>query len=392
MPQLPVPQVLQVFGVPGLPEITAGDDLADIIASALATTTVSPALHDGDIVVVTSKVVSKALGLYADPIVGTDSARRAALVLAESTSVVAERRTPDSITRVVTARSGPVMAGAGIDASNALDERLLLLPHDPDAAARHLHEALTRRTGVRIAVLLSDTSGRAWRTGLTDFALGCSGLIGLEDLRGLADTHGRDLAVTVRNLADEIASAADLVKGKLDRVPVAIVRGLAHLVIPPVPAVRADGSSQGASFARDLIRTGPGDWFALGRAEAVRDALGVPAGSDLSEQVGIESVAPEPLVERVARAVRVTLARESAGVLDDPDDPNDVGEDVGEDVGVDLAGSGERVDLTAVDPVALGRAWARLEVALAGERLTCVSERSADTVTLRISEADGSGE
>nr|WP_279538823.1 coenzyme F420-0:L-glutamate ligase [Allobranchiibius sp. GilTou38] len=340
---------MRVIPLGGLPEIVHGDDLAAVLAAGM--TTADLALQDGDILVVTSKIVSKALGLYADP------TNRASLVLAQSTSVVAERRTPDSVTRVVAARSGPVMAGAGIDASNAREERLLLLPHDPDAAARDLHERLAGLVPARFAVLLSDTSGRAWRAGLTDFALGSSGLAGLDDLRGHADTHGRDLAVTVRNLADEIASAADLVKGKLHRVPVAIVRGLAHLVREPGDGVPA----------RDLVRSGPGDWFALGRAEAVRDALGVPAGSELSQQVGIESVQPETLLDRVARAVRVALCAD-------------------DEVGVDLEGSGELVTLSAGDPMALGRVWARLEVALAGERLGCETSRAGTAVTVRVRE------
>lgn len=346
---------LQVLGIPGLPEIGAGDDLAALLVAGLDAVGLS--LQDGDIVVVTSKVVSKSLGLYAGP---TD---RAALVLAHSTSVVAERRTPDSVTRVVTARSGPVMAGAGIDASNAVNgssdsaDRLLLLPHDPDATARALHEQLSALRPVRCAVLLSDTSGRAWRTGVTDFALGCSGLAGIDDLRGRADTHGRDLAVTVRNLADEIAAAADLVKGKLDRVPVAIVRGLADLVL----------GSGAHSPARALIRTGPTDWFALGRAEAVRDALGVPAGSPLSEQVGIESVLPEPLLTRVSRAVRVALT----------------GED---DVGVDIGPTGADLTLSADSQLHLGRAWARVEIALAGERLSCAAAHAPESVTVWVGE------
>ena len=334
-------------GLAGLPEIGAGDDLAAVITAGLGAA--GSSLQDGDILVVTSKIVSKSLGLFADP------ADRESLVLAESASVVAERRTADSVTRVVAARSGPVMAGAGIDASNAHDERLLLLPHDPDAAARDLHDRLAGLVATRFAVLLSDTSGRAWRAGVTDFALGCSGLLGIEDLRGYADTHGRDLAVTVRNLADEIASAADLVKGKLDRTPVAIVRGLGHLV---------QGSRAGVP-ARDLVRTGPGDWFALGRAEAVRDALGVPAGSDLSQEMGIESVLPEPLIDRVARAVRVALSAD-------------------DEVGVDLDAAGASVTLTATDPLALGRVWARVEVALAGERLGCDHSRAHLAVTLRV--------
>ncbi len=337
------PQV-RIIGVPGMPEVERGSDLPALIAASIERAGLR--VEDGDVLVVTSKIVSKALGLYADP-----AAARAGLVLRESSGVVAERRTADSVTRVVAAAAGPVMAGAGIDASNASTgspDDLLLLPRDPDAVAADLHVGLAHALGgTTFAVLLSDTSGRAWRMGLTDFALGASGFAGIDDLRGLTDTRGRDLAVTVRNLADEVAAAADLVKGKLSQVPVAVVRGLSHLVRPV---------DQGTP-ARDLVRTGPGDWFSLGRAEAVRDALGIPAGSALSEQVGIESAAPEPVSERVTRAVRVALA-------------------AGDDVGIDLGGSAPgslEMTLDAADGVALGRVWARLEVALAGERVWVTS-------------------
>ncbi|MEO8850739.1 MAG: coenzyme F420-0:L-glutamate ligase [Allobranchiibius sp.] len=343
---------VSIMGVPGLPEILAGDDLVELIVAALSS--VGRSVQDGDIVVVTSKVVSKALGLQAEPI------DRAALVIAESTAVVAERRTADSVTRVVAARSGPVMAGAGIDASNAGDDLLLLLPRDPDAAAADLHRQFAARTSARLAVLLSDTSGRPWRAGLTDFALGCSGLMTLDDLRGHADADGRDMAVTVRCLADEIAAAADLVKGKIDRVPVAIIRGLAHLVVPP------DADTP----ARNLVRTGPSDWFALGRAEAVRDALGIHAGSPQSQHVGIEPVAAEPIAERMARAVRVALHGEDVAAVDiDP---------------VELL-----LTVSADEPVGLGRVWARLEVAFAGERLACSAVRGPGghtSVTLQVRE------
>lgn len=316
---------LTLLPVTGLPEIEAGDDLAALIAGSIP-------LQDGDIVVVTSKVVSKALGLR----VITDD--RQALVLANSTAVVAERATAAGVTRIVVATSGPVMTGAGIDASNS--EELLLLPPDPDGAAGDLRAALESATGARLAVVLSDTSGRPWRAGLTDFALGTSGLQRLDDLRGLADTHGRDLAVTIRNLADEIACAADLVKGKVERVPVAVVRGLAGLLTDtPQPT---------------LIRTGPTDWFALGRHEAVRDALGVTPGSPDAERVGLPAAGEEPVTDRLRRAVR-TAAHGQAPVAVHVDD--------------------QTVELSGDDAVALGRLWARVEVALTGERLAWRTER-----------------
>lgn len=316
---------ITLLPVTGLPEIGAGDDLAALIAAATD-------LHDGDIVVITSKVVSKALGLS----VLTDD--RQALVLEQSTAIVAERATGTGVTRIVAATSGPVMTGAGIDASNS--EALLLLPPDPDAAAADLRAALEAATGVHLAVVLSDTSGRPWRAGLSDFALGTSGLQRLDDLRGLADTHGRDLAVTVRNLADEIASAADLVKGKIERVPVAVVRGSASLLTDdPQPS---------------LVRTGPSDWFALGRHEAVRDALGVAPGSPDAEAIGLPAVGDEPVAIRLQRAVRAA-AHGQPPVTAQVDDAS--------------------VELSAEDPVALGRMWARVEVALAGERLAWTATR-----------------
>lgn len=329
-------------------EVTTDTDLPDLLAERLES------LRPGDVLIVTSKIVSKWLGLHA-PV----EADRSELVLQESRSVVAERATETGVTRVVHALAGPVMAGAGIDASNSGDNCLLLLPHNPDEIARQLRREIARILSrpMDFAVVLSDTSGRAWRTGLTDFALGAAGLRPVDDLRGMGDTAGRDLAVTVRNIADEIAAAADLVKGKVDRVPVAVLSGLATFVTPE------DGPG-----AAGLVRTGPSDWFALGRAEAVRAALGVVPGSAQAAEVGIESTVPEPLRQRVFRAVRVAI---SAG------DPVQVElhDDTGTTVAVRLHGS---------DPVSVGRVWARFEVALVGERLTGLAARGADGVTVTV--------
>lgn len=327
-------------------EVNPQVDLPAVLADHLR-----PVLAPGDIVVVTSKIVSKWLGLYAPTDVD-----RADLVLQQSHSVVAERATADSITRVVHATAGPVMAGAGIDSSNSDDDRLLLLPQGPDAVACRLRRELARSLGLTtdFAVVLSDTSGRAWRGGLTDFALGAAGLSPLDDLRGLADTAGRELAVTIRNIADEIASAADLVKGKVDRVPVAVISGLSGFV-----------TSDDRPGAAGLVRTGPTDWFRLGSAEAVRAALGVTPGSPRAREVGIESVFPETLDERAARAIRVALAG---------GDPVEAHSSPAHDsVAIRLRGA---------DSVALGRVWARLEVALAGERLDCSARRDGPDVVL----------
>lgn len=332
-------------------EVTADTDLPALLAGRLG-----PHLRPGDILVVTSKIVSKWLGLYAEA--GAD---RAELVLQQSHSVVAERSTERGVTRVVHATAGPVMAGAGIDASNAGDDRLLLLPVDADQVARSLRCTLAELSHrpADFALVLSDTSGRPWRAGLTDFALGAAGLRPVDDLRGLPDAAGRDLAVTIRNVADEIASAADLVKGKIDRVPVAVVSGLGTHVTAD------DGPGAGG-----LVRTGPADWFGLGRAEAVRAALGVIPGTPVSAEIGIESTAPEPLHERAFRALRVALAAGDPVVADLP-------EQVDGAVVIQLRGT---------DPVALGRVWSRLEVALAGERAGCHATRGADSVRLTVSE------
>lgn len=332
-------------------ELTPEVDLPALLAALL-----SDEVLAGDVVVVTSKIVSKWLGLYAPA-----SSDRADLVLQQSHSVVAERATTSSVTRVVHAVAGPVMAGAGIDASNSDDDRLLLLPHDPDEVARRLRRELAEllHRPADFAVLLSDTSGRAWRGGLTDFALGAAGLRPVDDLRGRPDTAGRDLEVTVRNIADEIAAAADLVKGKVDRVPVAVLSGLGEFVT----------ADDGPGTA-ELVRTGPSDWFALGRAEAVRSALGVPPGTPLAAEVGIESVAPESPADRAARALRVALV-------------------TGDAVHADLAAGSDDalvIGLHGADPVALGRVWARLEVALAGERLAVAARGGVAGVRLTVTE------
>lgn len=234
-----------VFPVPGLPEIAAGDDLAALIGDAV------PPLEDGDILVVTSKIVSKAEGRQVAAVDREDA------ITAETVRVVASREHPGGVTRIVENRQGLVLAAAGVDASNTPEGTVLLLPEDPDASARALALALRERFGVRIGVILSDTLGRAWREGQTDAAIGAAGILVLDDLRGTADTNGRRLDVTVAAVADEIAAAADLVKGKTSGVPVAVVRGLGHLV-----------TELDAPGARALIRPAEQDMFRLGTREA----------------------------------------------------------------------------------------------------------------------------
>jgi len=232
-----------VTGVPGLPEITAGADLAALIAAAV------PGLADGDILVVTSKVVSKAEGRVI-------AADRDDAIAAETIRVVA-RRGPTTIAQT---RHGLVLAAAGVDRSNTAPGTVVLLPLDPDASARRLRADLARLTGARLGVLVTDTMGRPWRTGQTDAAIGAAGLAPLRDHRGQADAFGNLLEVTVAAVADEIAAAAELVKGKTDQVPAAVVRGLGELV------TGADGPGAAA-----LVRPAAEDMFRLGAADVLAE-------------------------------------------------------------------------------------------------------------------------
>jgi coenzyme F420-0:L-glutamate ligase/coenzyme F420-1:gamma-L-glutamate ligase len=242
---------LSVHPVAGLPEFTPGDDLAAAVAAA------APWLADGDVVVVTSKVVSKVEGnlVHVEPGADREAARQRAID-AETVRVVA-RRGP---LRIVETRHGWVVAAAGIDASNVAADSLVLLPADADASARDLRAGLARLLGVRVGVVVSDTFGRPWRDGLTDVAVGAAGVPALLDLRGEVDAHGNRLETTQVALVDELAAAADLVKGKLAGVPVAVVRGLA------LPVPEDDDADPGA---RPLVRLGAGDLFRFGSRDVV---------------------------------------------------------------------------------------------------------------------------
>jgi coenzyme F420-0:L-glutamate ligase / coenzyme F420-1:gamma-L-glutamate ligase len=239
----PRPAGLTILPVTGLPEIGAGADLAGLITDA------APGLLDGDILVITSKIVSKAEGRVA----ATD---REAAIDAEAVRTVA-RRGP---TRIVETRHGLVLAAAGVDSSNTKPGTVVLLPADPDDSARQLRAAIARRRGISVGVIISDTLGRAWRTGQTDAAIGAAGLLPLRDHRGEADTFGNRLEVTVAAVADEIAAAADLVKGKTSQIPVAIARGLSELV------TAADGPGAAA-----LVRPAAEDMFRLGTADVLAE-------------------------------------------------------------------------------------------------------------------------
>ncbi|MFP3992026.1 coenzyme F420-0:L-glutamate ligase [Streptomyces sp. E11-3] len=242
------PAGYRVWAVPGIPEVREGDDLAKLIAAA------EPSLADGDLVLVTSKIVSKAEGRV---LAATD---REAAIDAETVRVVARR----GALRIVENRQGLVMAAAGVDASNTPSGTVLLLPSDPDASARAIRDGLRDTLGVRVGVVVTDTFGRPWRTGLTDVAIGASGVRVLDDLRGGVDAHGNPLSATVVATADELAAAGDLVKGKAEGLPVAVVRGLPHAV------ASAEEDDDGA---RPLVRTAADDMFRLGTSEAVREAM-----------------------------------------------------------------------------------------------------------------------
>ena len=250
--------MLQVWGVEGIPEIVAGDDLAVLIGDA-----VGAQLRDGDILAVTSKIVSKAEGRQ------VAAADREDAISEQTVRVVASRGHARGVTRIVENPQGLVMAAAGVDSSNAPEGTVLLLPEDPDASALGIAVALRERFGVRVGVVLSDTLGRPWREGQTDAAIGAAGLRVVDDLRGTTDASGHLLEATIAAVADEIAGAADLVKGKASGVPVAIVRGLGHLV--------GELSLPGA---RALIRPADQDMFRLGSEEAWREGYeaGLRAG------------------------------------------------------------------------------------------------------------------
>jgi coenzyme F420-0:L-glutamate ligase/coenzyme F420-1:gamma-L-glutamate ligase len=214
----PAPEVaaggLSVLPVRGLPEVRPGDDLAGLIVACAQ-------LRDGDVVVVTQKIVSKAEGRIVELDVSDAEAKRR---LAESEAVRVLRRRGDLV--VTETAHGFVCANSGVDLSNVEAGTAVLLPIDPDRSARRIRDALVFRCKLRVGVIVSDTFGRAWRRGLTDVAIGCAGIAAILDLRGSADAAGRELQATEVCLADEIAGAADLVMSKASGVPVAIVRGL----------------------------------------------------------------------------------------------------------------------------------------------------------------------
>jgi coenzyme F420-0:L-glutamate ligase / coenzyme F420-1:gamma-L-glutamate ligase len=236
--------VIEIFAPDGIGEVTEGTDLAGLVA---------PFVADGDVLVVTSKVVSKAEGRVV-------TGDREQAIRDETVRVVA-RRGPTSI---VETRLGVVMAAAGVDASNVAPGSVVLLPLDPDASARRLREGLAQAARVNVAVVVSDTAGRTWRHGQTDLALGVAGMLPLESFEGAVDGYGNPLSVTAPAVADEVAGIAEVATGKLGGRPFTVLRGLGDRVLPP--DVHGPG-------ARVLVREPATDMFGLGSREAVVAAL-----------------------------------------------------------------------------------------------------------------------
>ena len=251
-----MPSQVTIVGLDGVPVVRPGDDLAALILAALEAS--GEALRDGDLLVVTHKIVSKVEGRVVDltTVEPSDFARRHAarfgrdprqieMVLRESARIVRM----DRGIIIAETHHGFICANAGVDASNvAGDESVCLLPRDPDASAAALRAALRERTGVDAPVIVSDSFGRPWRSGIVNVAIGVAGLAPLADYRGQRDPYGRELHASILNVADELACAAELASGKVDSRPVALIRGYSF--------TRAEGSGRELLMApeRDLFR------------------------------------------------------------------------------------------------------------------------------------------
>jgi coenzyme F420-0:L-glutamate ligase/coenzyme F420-1:gamma-L-glutamate ligase len=365
---------LQILPVHGIGDVTTGDNLVDLI------TTAAPWLADGDILVVTSKIVSKAEGnLVEVPADGPERDAARADALAAETARVVARRGP---TTIVQTHHGFVMAAAGIDASNVDKTHLVLLPADPDASARRLRAGLRSR-GLNVAVIISDTMGRAWRNGLTDVALGAAGIPPFRDHRGETDPYGNELSITQMAVIDELASAGELVKGKIDNVPVAVVRGYFPAAptapAPTAPAPAAAGLAEvgvgeDGPGAAPLLRDAESDMFSLGTAEA--RAAGLRDAAQLADGLPGLPVDPEA-VRRALEAVTGHLARATTI------EPAEVFAANGATAALHL----KTRDLTPAGLMRLGADAHRLRAALAAESVASVALPHDDGIRLDLSGA-----
>lgn len=323
-----------VRAIAGLPDFRPGDDLAAAICAA------APWLEDGDIVAVTSKAVSKAEGRLVPTGTAEDARVRARqdAIDSETEAVVAQR----GGVRIVRTRQGMTMAAAGVDASNVNADEIALLPVDSDASARRIRAGIREHAGADVAVVVTDTVGRPWRAGLVDISLGSAGIAPLRDLRGSVDTHGHPLAVTALAQVDEIASASELVRGKLGRIAAAVIRG--------IPWQDGDPAVPGSA---SLIRPTDEDMFCLGARDVV------PAAR--SARPSLDAADPQRVADALGRL-----------------QPSSV---------VEAGAEGTTVTVRCGDSYELGQFVGQLLVALRAEGLAGTPERAGDTVVVRTSAA-----
>ncbi|GAB3133240.1 coenzyme F420-0:L-glutamate ligase [Tsukamurella serpentis] len=322
---------LQILPVLGVPEVRAGDDVAALIAAA------APWLADGDVVVITSKIFSKAQGRVlpapADP--EQRDAFRRRLIAQESVRVLATK----GRTWITENPLGIVQAASGVDASNVAADTVALLPEDPDGSAESVRAGLRERLGTDVAVLVTDTMGRAWRTGQTDAAIGAAGIEVLHGYGGAVDAYGNDLVVTEIAVADELAAAADLVKGKLGGVPVAVVRGF---------GVRRPAPDSALGTARALVRPGEDDLFHTGVELARRQALLLRRSV---REFSAEPVPAEAVEESVAEALTAPAPHHTHPVrfvwVRDPQRRHDLLDAMKDRWAQDLAGDGRSPESVA---------------------------------------------
>jgi coenzyme F420-0:L-glutamate ligase/coenzyme F420-1:gamma-L-glutamate ligase len=368
---------LEVLPIEGIGDVRPGDDLAAAITAA------APWLRAGDVLVVTSKIVSKAEGSLVDvPVDGDErEVAREEVLRAETARPVARR----GQTRIVQTHHGFVMASAGIDASNIDSAHLVLLPKDPDASARALRATLRERHGLDVAVVISDTMGRPWRNGLTDVALGSAGVPAIRDHRGEVDPYGNELSITQMAVIDELAAAGELVKGKCAQVPVAVVRGYLDA---PLPTADGDGAAV-------LVRGADQDLFSLGTAEARAEGLRAAARLADNGQVPFAQLEETDLARSVNRAL-ATIAGNAATTfevaaerkrsnVDDPQEPAGATAGAAQALTGVSAAAGYRVRCRPATGqggpaalVSLGSDVHRLRAALAAEGLGSTMEVAED--------------